>query len=67
MKMFEVRETDDAKVAVQQLPLDIQVRIQSLYRRLARWPEVSGAKALRGSLHGAFRLRTGDYRVAVSG
>lgn len=61
--MFEVRETDDAKADVQKLPLDIQLRIQSLYQRLARWPNVSGYKALRDSLRGAYRLRTGDYRI----
>ena len=31
--------------------------------RLAAWPHVSGAKPLRGSLAGHYRLRTGDYRI----
>jgi len=31
--------------------------------RLQQWPEVSGAKALRGALAGRYRLRTGDYRL----
>jgi mRNA interferase RelE/StbE len=61
--MFEVRETDDANADIQQLPLDIRFRIQTLYQRLARWPDVSGVKSLRGNLQGAYRLRTGDYRV----
>ena len=32
--------------------------------RLARWPEVSGVKPLRGEMSGTYRIRTGDYRVA---
>ena len=31
--------------------------------RLAKWPEVSGAKPLRGNLAGHYRIRTGDYRL----
>ena len=31
--------------------------------RLQRWPEVSGAKPLRGELSGYYRMRTGDYRI----
>ncbi len=27
------------------------------------WPDVSGAKPLRGKLAGWYRVRTGDYRV----
>jgi mRNA-degrading endonuclease RelE of RelBE toxin-antitoxin system len=34
-----------------------------VFRRLADWPNVSGAKPLRGNLKGNFRIRTGDYRV----
>jgi mRNA-degrading endonuclease RelE of RelBE toxin-antitoxin system len=30
---------------------------------LEEWPDVSGAKPLRGSLAGHYRIRTGDYRV----
>ena len=44
-------------------------RISGVVDRLSRWPEVSGAKPLRGELAGQFRIRTGDYRVqfTVSG
>jgi mRNA-degrading endonuclease RelE of RelBE toxin-antitoxin system len=31
--------------------------------RLAEWPDVSGARPLRGKLAGKYRLRTGDYRM----
>lgn len=61
--MYEVRDTQDARADFQSLPVAIQLRVQALYQRLAHWPQVSGAKPLRGSLHGAYRLRTGDYRV----
>ena len=61
--MYEVRNTLDAKTDFQLLPMAIQLRVQALYQRLARWPDVSGAKPLRGGMAGAYRLRTGDYRV----
>jgi mRNA-degrading endonuclease RelE of RelBE toxin-antitoxin system len=31
--------------------------------RLIGWPNVSGAKRLKSSLKGAYRVRTGDWRV----
>ena len=34
-----------------------------LLERLEKWPNVSGAKPLRGKLAGHYRLRTGDFRV----
>ena len=34
-----------------------------MIRRLADWPNVSGAKPLRKFLSGQYRMRTGDYRV----
>jgi mRNA-degrading endonuclease RelE of RelBE toxin-antitoxin system len=43
----------------------IQIRIRAIFVRLVEWPEVSGAKPLRGDLVGNFRIRTGDYRVIV--
>src|SRR5215213_3203379 len=45
------------------LPRTIQPRVAAVFERLADWPEVSGAKPLRGALKGSFRIRTGDYRV----
>lgn len=41
----------------------IHMRVLSILARLERWPDVSGAKALRHSLAGRFRIRTGDYRI----
>jgi mRNA-degrading endonuclease RelE of RelBE toxin-antitoxin system len=32
-------------------------------RLLEKWPDVTGAKPLRGQLAGRYRLRTGDYRI----
>ena len=34
-----------------------------LLERLQKWPNVSGAKPLRGNLAGRYRLRTGDFRM----
>jgi mRNA-degrading endonuclease RelE of RelBE toxin-antitoxin system len=45
------------------LPKPIKARVIELIVRLAEWPDVSGAKPLRGNLAGHFRLRTGDYRL----
>jgi mRNA-degrading endonuclease RelE of RelBE toxin-antitoxin system len=48
---------------VADLPKPIKARMVGLIVRLAEWPDVSGARSLRGSLAGHYRLRTGDYRV----
>ncbi|MSR58933.1 MAG: type II toxin-antitoxin system RelE/ParE family toxin [Planctomycetaceae bacterium] len=48
---------------LQELPASIQARIGKVLVRLASWPNVSGAKPLRGDLAGQYRIRTGDYRV----
>jgi mRNA-degrading endonuclease RelE of RelBE toxin-antitoxin system len=45
------------------LPLPIRLRVIHVVERLADWPDVSGAKPLRGNFAGLFRIRTGDYRV----
>jgi mRNA-degrading endonuclease RelE of RelBE toxin-antitoxin system len=34
-----------------------------LLERLEKWPNVSGAKPLRGNLAGRYRLRSGDFRM----
>jgi mRNA interferase RelE/StbE len=46
-----------------------RVRVVDVFERLAEWPEVSGAKPMRGTLKGYYRVRSGDWRVvfAVSG
>jgi mRNA-degrading endonuclease RelE of RelBE toxin-antitoxin system len=48
---------------IQRLPLPVKIRVLRLVERLKQWPAVSGAKPLRGSLAGHYRLRTGDYRL----
>ncbi|MGB7160809.1 MAG: type II toxin-antitoxin system RelE/ParE family toxin [Tepidisphaeraceae bacterium] len=50
---------------IDRLPLTIRARVLAIVPRLARWPDVSGAKPLHGDLAGHFRVRTGDYRVQV--
>lgn len=41
----------------------IRARVLKIFERLAGWPDVSGAKALKGELAGHHRIRTGDWRV----
>jgi mRNA-degrading endonuclease RelE of RelBE toxin-antitoxin system len=50
------RELDD-------LPEPIHARMLKILERLRNWPQVSGAKPLRGQLAGHYRTRTGDYRM----
>ena len=38
-------------------------RVLKAIARLEQWPNVSGAKPLRGDLSGHYRLRVGDWRV----
>ena len=52
-----------AKAEFDALPLGIKGRINAIFGRLALWPNVSGAKPMRGVLRGSYRVRTGDYRV----
>jgi mRNA-degrading endonuclease RelE of RelBE toxin-antitoxin system len=61
--MPNVSFTEDAAQSLDKLPKTIKARIIELIARLSRWPNVSGAKALSGTLAGHFRLRTGDYRL----
>jgi mRNA interferase RelE/StbE len=63
MLMYELRVGDAARLEFESLPLRMQARVQEVFVRLVRWPDVSGVKALRGSLKGAYRIRTGDWRV----
>ena len=58
-----IRYTKEAQTDLIALPLTIKGRIARLVERLEHWPEVSGAKPLRGNLAGRYRMRTGDYRV----
>jgi mRNA interferase RelE/StbE len=61
--MYEVRIAEEARADFQSLPLPMQVRVRKVFGRLVRWPAVSGAKPLKGALKGAYRIRTGDWRV----
>jgi mRNA interferase RelE/StbE len=61
--MYDVRDTPVARGQFAALPLPIQARVAAIYQRLTHWPDVSGAKPMRKDLHGAYRVRTGDYRV----
>jgi len=61
--MAVVELTNDAQQQARDLPKPIRARVYRAIERLADWPEVSGAKPLRGALAGRYRLRTGDYRL----
>jgi mRNA interferase RelE/StbE len=64
--MPQVQLTPDAAKDVQRLPTAIKARIGDVIARLANWPKVSGTKPLRHDLQGAYRIRTGDYRVVFT-
>jgi len=61
--MYELRVTEEARADFESLPLRMQVRVQDVFLRLVRWPEASGVKPLRDKLKGAYRVRTGEWRV----
>ncbi len=61
--MHEVKMTNATFAQYRALPRPIQARVTRIFARLAHWPNVSGAKPLRGNLAGWHRIRTGDYRV----
>ena len=58
-----VRLTATAREQLVKLPKSIRARMYNLLERLEKWPDVSGAKPLRGNLAGRYRLRTGDFRM----
>lgn len=61
--MAEVTLTPEAEEQAEELLEAIIARIIRVVERLEKWPEVSGARPLRGDLKGHWRIRTGDYRV----
>jgi mRNA-degrading endonuclease RelE of RelBE toxin-antitoxin system len=67
--MMQVGLTAEAIEQYGELPRSIQPRVDKIILRLAKWPNVSGAKPLTAGLAGSFRIRTGDYRIVfrVSG
>ena len=58
-----VEITPEALEQAQELDEPIYSRVMNIVERLKNWPAVSGAKPLRHSLAGHYRIRTGDYRV----
>jgi mRNA-degrading endonuclease RelE of RelBE toxin-antitoxin system len=58
-----VRILPEAFREIERLPVAIHRRVLEILERLDRWPEVSGAKPLKGNLAGHYRVRTGDWRV----
>lgn len=63
--MAKVVLSDQAVADLDRLTNPILARVQATIERLDKWPSVSGKKPLRGAMKGAFRLRTGDWRVVV--
>lgn len=61
--MAKVEFTAEAKHGLEDIPLVIRLRCYEIIERLRKWPDVSGAKPLRGELKGCFRIRTGDWRI----
>jgi mRNA-degrading endonuclease RelE of RelBE toxin-antitoxin system len=61
--MAHVTYEADAAEQLVELPTVIKQRMLKIIERLADWPDVSGAKPLRGDLAGHYRVRTGDYRL----
>ena len=61
--MVAVRLTDEASSEFASLPVTIKARVLSVLERLKDWPNVSGAKPLRGEWAGHYRIRTGDWRI----
>ena len=64
--MAQVIVTPNAQAKFHTLPRTIQGRVMNVLARLQQWPDVSGAKPLRGALAGNWRIRTGDYRIVFS-
>ena len=63
LSMATVILTPAAAAELEQLSNPIHGRVLKLLVRLQQWPDVTGAKPLRGELAGHYRLRTGDYRI----
>ncbi len=61
--MANVTLEREAAEQLGRLPERIKSRVVGIIERLERWPTVSGAKPLRGTLAGRYRIRTGDYRL----
>lgn len=60
---MKVLLTTEAKRDMRQLPTAMLPRVQDVFDRLAKWPEVSGVKWLTGQWVGHARIRAGRWRV----
>jgi mRNA interferase RelE/StbE len=63
MLTMRVELTPEAQDEFASLPSTIKARVTDVLVRLQSWPEVSGAKPMRGEFKGHYRIRTGDWRV----
>jgi mRNA-degrading endonuclease RelE of RelBE toxin-antitoxin system len=63
--MAKVILSDQTVKQLGELSNPILARVQAVLERLEKWPAVSGAKPLRGTLKGHFRIRTGDWRIVI--
>jgi mRNA-degrading endonuclease RelE of RelBE toxin-antitoxin system len=61
--MASVELSPEAAADLERLSNPIHSRVLKILVRLEEWPDVSGAKPLRGELAGRYRIRTGAYRV----
>lgn len=61
--MANVSLSADAARGFGAAPTGMIRRINDALGRLEHWPDVSGAKPLRGNLKGCFRLRCGKWRI----
>lgn len=61
--LMRVLYTAEGRADLDALPLTIKRWVFGIIQRLEKWPEVSGAKPLRGEWAGYHRIRTGDWRV----
>ncbi len=55
--------SDEAQEQALELPVKMKKRVTKAIEQLAKWPNVSGVKALKGDWAGHARKRTGDWRV----
>ena len=60
---MQVEMTAEAMQGLADAPTGMKGRINEVLARLESWPNVSGAKPVRHELRGAFRIRTGSWRV----
>jgi mRNA-degrading endonuclease RelE of RelBE toxin-antitoxin system len=60
---MKVSLTEEAAVALDDLPIKVHARVLKILDKLTMWPKVSGIKRLAGDWAGHFRIRTGDYRL----